>query len=63
MKKITSVLAVNFVALYLASSGQALTIDMIDSPDNLAQSLVGSGITISNVSYTAYSELSHFCLW
>ncbi|MDD2557129.1 MAG: choice-of-anchor L domain-containing protein [Desulfuromonadaceae bacterium] len=38
--------------LLTAGPALALNITVFDSADNLAQSLVGSGVTISNVSYT-----------
>lgn len=59
MKKIALLLAI-FGILGFSGSVSAMTITAMDSADNLAQSLVGSGITISNVSYTGATAASGY---
>ncbi len=49
-----------FGVLLTAGPALALTISAFDSADNLAQALVGSGVTISNVSYTGAATASGY---
>lgn len=45
---------------FVATSAQAIVVTPYDTADNLAQSLVGSGVTISNVSYTGSTAASGY---
>ena len=60
MKKTFTTLALSTITLLAASQAYALTITGMDSSGNLAQSLVGSGITISNVQYKGASTASGY---
>ncbi len=61
MKKTLSTLALSVaIALAASTTASALTITAMDSAENLAQSLVGSGITISNVTYTGANVASGY---
>lgn len=57
MKKILCTAA---LGVLFASTGHAMTITPYDNATNLAQSLVGSGITISNVTYTGATAASGY---
>jgi len=57
MKKILCTAA---LGVLFASTGHAMTITPFDTAANLAQSLVGSGITISNVTYTGATAASGY---
>jgi len=58
MKKIVVILT--FGLLMMVGNAFALNITAFDSADNLAQALVGSGVTISNVSYTGAEGASGY---
>jgi hypothetical protein len=57
MKKIFVML---FAVLFLCSPVWAMTITPMDTAENLAQALVGPGITISNVQYTGAAAASGY---
>jgi hypothetical protein len=59
MKKIPYILVLIAVFL-IAGTANAMTITAMDSGQNLAQSLVGSGVTISNVIYTGANMASGY---
>jgi len=61
MKKTLSTLALSVgIAFAASTTASALTITAMDSGANLAQSLVGSGITISDVTYTGANVASGY---
>ncbi len=61
MKKNLSILALSAGMAFAASTtASALTITPMDTAENLAQSLVGSGVTISNVTYTGVNSASGY---
>ena len=59
MKKIMVILA-TFFFLGTATNVMAMSITGMDTAENLAQSIVGSGVTISNVSYTGTTAASGY---
>ena len=60
MKKIRLLPLAVILMLSLSSVAFSMTINPYDSAANLAQSLVGPGITISNVSYTGATVASGY---
>lgn len=60
MKKTLTTLALGLAAAVAASSASAMTITAMDNADNLANNILGSGVTISNVSYTGVNAASGY---
>lgn len=58
MKKLISVATLGLLGI--ASSASSMTITAMDNANNLAQSLVGAGIVISNVTYTGAATASGY---
>ena len=61
MKKTLRTMALTaIIGLAVTTTASAMTITAMDSAANLAQNLVGSGVTISNVSYTGANAASGY---
>jgi hypothetical protein len=60
MKKLLLILCALILAVGFAVPSFSMTITPFDSAANLAQSLVGSGVTISNVNYTGAEAASGY---
>jgi hypothetical protein len=60
MKKLFFLMSAVFILFLFAPPTFSMTIDPMDSPENLVISLVGSGITISNVTYTGDYDASGY---
>ena len=60
MKKTLLTTLAIFAAFTMASTASALTITAMDTATNMAQALAGTGVTISNVSYTGANSASGY---
>ena len=58
MKKLVITILCTMSMVFFANAASALTITAMDSAENLAQTLLGSGVTISNVTYTGAAGAS-----
>ena len=60
MKKTLTTLALGLAAAVAASSASAMTITPMDSATNMANAILGSGVTISNATYTGATVASGY---
>jgi len=60
MKNLVLTILLSTCIIFIANGAFALSVTSMDTADNLAQTLLGSGVTISNVSYTGANAASGY---